>query len=59
MGNSKQYIVNYSFMNNGKIDIRYREVSEEVRNKYRELYLETLPTEGELNNLIEKVETKG
>jgi len=59
MGNSKQYIVNYSFMNEGKIDIRYREVSEEVRNKYRELYLETLPTEGELNNLIEKVETKG
>jgi hypothetical protein len=46
-------------MNEGKIDIRYREVSEEVRNKYRELYLETLPTEGELNNLIEKVETKG
>lgn len=59
MGNSKQYIVNYSFMNEGKIDIRYREVSEEVKNKYRELYLETLPTEGELNNLIEKVETKG
>ena len=59
MGNSKQYIVNYSFMNEGKIDIRYREVSEEVRNKYRELYLETLPTESELNNLIEKVETKG
>ena len=59
MGNSKQYIVNYSFINEGKIDIRYREVSEEVRNKYRELYLETLPTEGELNNLIEKVETKG
>ena len=59
MGNSKQYIVNYSFINEGKIDIRYREVSEEVRNKYRELYLETLPTESELNNLIEKVETKG
>jgi len=59
MGNSKQYIVNYSFMKEGKIDIRYREVSEEVRNKYRELYLETLPTESELNNLIEKVETKG
>ena len=59
MGNSKQYIVNYSFMNEGKIDIRYREVGEDVKNRYLESYSDTLPTERELNNFIEKVETKG
>jgi hypothetical protein len=59
MGDYNKYLVRYSFMVDGKIEIRYREVSEEVKNKYRELYRDTLPIESELNNLIEKVETKG
>ena len=54
-----KYIVRYSFMVDGKIEIRYREVGEVVKNRYLELYSDTLPTESELNNLIEKVETKG
>ena len=53
------YLVGYSFMREGKIEIRHRDVSEEIKNKYRELYRDTLPIESELNNLIEKVETKG
>jgi len=46
-------------MREGKIEIRHRDVSEVVKNRYVELYRDTLPTEREVNNLIEKVETKG
>ena len=54
-----KYLVRYSFMVDGKIEIRYREVGEVIKNRYLESYSDTLPTERELNNLIEKVETKG
>jgi hypothetical protein len=46
------YLVRYSFMREGKIEIRHRDVSEEIKNKYVELYRDTLPTEREMNNLI-------
>ena len=52
------YLVRYSFMREGKIEIRHRDVSEEIKNKYVELYRDTLPTEREVNNLIEEIETK-
>lgn len=59
MVSEDKYLVRYSFMREGKIEIRHRDVSEVVKNRYVELYRDTLPTESELNNLIEKVETKG
>jgi len=59
MGDYNKYLVKYSFIVEGKIEIRYREVGEDIKNRYLELYSDTLPTESELNNLIEKVETKG
>jgi len=52
-----KYLVKYSFIVEGKLEIRYREVDEVIKNKYLELYSDTLPTESELKNLIEKVET--
>ena len=52
------YLVRYSFMREGKIEIRHRDVSEEIKNKYVELYRDTLPKEREMNNLIEEIETK-
>ena len=52
------YLVRYSFMREGKIEIKYRDVSEVVKNRYVELYRDTLPTEREMNNLIEEIETK-
>jgi|TARA_R100000900_G_scaffold33248_1_gene26675 hypothetical protein len=52
------YLVRYSFMREGKIEIRHRDVSEVVKNRYVELYRDTLPTEREMNNLIEEIETK-
>lgn len=59
MVSEDKYLVRYSFMREGNIEIRHRDVSEVVKNRYVELYRDTLPTESELNNLIEKVETKG
>jgi hypothetical protein len=52
------YLVRYSFMREGKIEIRHRDVSEVIKNRYVELYRDTLPTEREMNNLIEEIETK-
>jgi hypothetical protein len=52
------YLVRYSFMREGKIEIRHRDVSEVVKNRYVDLYRDTLPTEREMNNLIEEIETK-
>jgi hypothetical protein len=52
------YLVRYSFMREGKIEIRHRDVSEVVKSRYVELYRDTLPTEREMNNLIEEIETK-
>ena len=58
MVSEDKYLVRYSFMREGKIEIRHRDVSEEIKNKYVELYRDTLPTEREMNNLIEEIETK-
>lgn len=59
MGDYNKYLVKYSFITEGNLEIRYREVGEDVKNRYLETYRDTLPTESELNNFIEKVETKG
>lgn len=59
MGDYNKYLVKYSFITEGNLEIRYREVGEDVKNRYLESYSDTLPTERELNNFIEKVETKG
>ena len=36
MGDYNKYLVRYSFITEGKLEIRYREVDEDVKNRYLE-----------------------
>ena len=50
----ENYLVRYSKIEEGAITIRYHQVSEYVKDKYKELFSDTLPTETDFNKFLKK-----
>ena len=48
------YLVRYSKIEEGVITIRYHQVSEYVKDKYKELFSDTLPTETDFIKFLKK-----
>ncbi len=50
----ENYLVRYSKIEEGNIIIKYHSLSEYMKNKYKELFSDTLPTETDFISFLKK-----